>query len=196
MDIKFLGYQLEVMWECQFDKLLPTWANIKTPLIPYILRPKLSEQEIISGIQTGDIFGFIVADVSTPTEIAQKMKDFPPIIKRETITQDYLTPFMKNQIKLEKPQLNTFKRETLIQCFNAKEKLLITPLAQYYISKGLIISNVKKFIQYIPKKSLKPFVKKVTEMRIAAEKNKMQTKGNTAKIYGNSGYGKVKIRIN
>ena len=33
-------------------------------------------------------------------------------------------------------------------------------------------------------------------MPIDAEKNKMPTKGNTAKIYGNSGYGKVKFEIN
>jgi hypothetical protein len=191
MDIDFLGYQLEVMWECQFDKLLPTWKDIKTPLIPYILKPRLTENEIIEGIRSEEIFGFIVSDISTPDHIVQKMRDFPPIIKREIITKDFLTPFMKKQIEIEKPNLKEFKRETLIQCFNAKNKLLITPLAQYYLSKGLIISNIQKFIQYIPRNSLRPFVKKVTAMRIEAEKNNMPTKGNTAKIYGNSGYGKV-----
>ena len=191
MDIESLGYKLEIMWECQFDKLLPTLTEIKTPLIPFILRPSLSEENILAGIKSGELYGFLVADISTPEHLISNFKGFPPIIKRETITDEYLTPFMKNQIKLEKPELKKFTRTTLIQCFNAKNKLLLTPLVKYYLSRGILISNISMFIQYIPRKSLQPFVEKVTKMRIEAEKNNMPTKGNTAKIFGNSGYGKV-----
>jgi len=179
------------MWECQFKILLPTIQNISTPTIPDILKTGQKETDLISGIKSGSLYGFIVCTINTPTDIADQLKDFPPIIKRQKIIDSHLTPYTRNRIKLEKPNLKKFERETVVQCFNAENHLLLTSLAKYYLEKGLIISNVKTFVQYIPEKSLQPFVSHVTKMRIEAEKDNQHTKGNTAKIYGNSGYGKV-----
>ena len=50
------------------------------------------------------------------------------------------------------------------------------------------IKNVSKFLQYKPWASLKPFMSSVTEMRIAAVESGENTKGNSAKLIGNSGY--------
>jgi hypothetical protein len=194
-DIKMLGYNLEVIWECQFDKLLNSMQNIETPLIPQILKTNQTEIDILNGIKSGRLFGYIICDVQTPDHIAETLTDFPPIIKRAVLTKNHLSEYMKLRVKMEKHDLNNFKRETLIQCFNAKNHLLLTPLANYYMEKGIIISNVRKFIQYIPVKCLTPFVELVTEMRIDAEKNNLPTKGNTAKIFGNSGYGKLCERV-
>jgi hypothetical protein len=80
---------------------------------------------------------------------------------------------MKARIKMEKGDVRNFERETLIQCFNATNHLLLTPLAKYYMQKGIIISNVRQFIQYIPVKCLTPFVDLVTHMRIDAENNNL-----------------------
>ena len=194
-DIETLGYTLEVIWECQFDSLLNTIRHIETPLIPEILKTNQKETDILNGIKSGHLYGYIICDVHTPEHIAESLVDFPPIIKRAIITENHLSEYMKSRVKLEKPDLENFKRETLIQCFNATNHLLLTPLANYYMEKGIIISNVRTFIQYIPVKCLTPFVELVTQMRIDAEKNNLPTKGNTAKIFGNSGYGKLCERV-
>ena len=194
-DISRQGYKLDVIWECQFDKLLPKIQHVVTPDLHDILKISSTEQDIIEGIRSGKIFGFILCDISSPEEITEEMSDFPPLINRLKLTDEHLTPFMKKQVKLEYPNLKKFERETLVQCFNAKDHLLLTTLAQFYLEKGLSISNITKFIQYTPRKSLTPFVDHVTKMRIDAETHKVpgkpSMKGNTAKIYGNSGYGKV-----
>ena len=194
-DILKQGYQLEVIWECQFDDLLPTIQHVVTPELHDILKSRSTEKDIIEGIKSGKTFGFIQCKITSPPNVVQEMSDFPPIIKRQVITEDHLTTFMKEQIKMEKPNMKNFQRETLIQCFNADDHLLLTTLAEFYMKKGLEISNITKFIQYIPERSLTPFVNHVTKMRIDAEKHKEpgkpSMKGNTAKIYGNSGYGKV-----
>ena len=189
-DILRHGYELEVIWECQFDKLLPEIKDIETN-IPDILQKFQCEKELLAGVRSGKFFGFLVCNVSSPPAVIEEMKDFPPVIKRVNITTEYLTNYMKKQIKHEKPNAAKFERETLVQCFNAENHLLMTNLAQFYMAKGLKISNVTKFIQFIPNKSLLPFVEHVTSMRIDAEENNLPTKGNTAKIFGNSGYGKV-----
>ncbi len=190
-DIGQLGYKLEVMWECQFLKKLPELSRLETPLIPFILREKQNEKSLIEAVRANQIFGFLLCDIDCPSDVIDAMQDFPPIIRRETITDDHLTEYMKSKIKQENPGLKSFKRETLIQCFTARSYLLMTPLAHFYLKKGLVISNVQKFVQYIPRKVLLPFANHVTAMRIDAEKNNLATKGATAKGFGNSGYGKV-----
>lgn len=191
-DIGKQGYQLEVMWECQFDKLLPeiAFSGLETS-IPDILKVKQTEAELLEGVASGRLYGFLVCDVKSPPHVVKEMAEFPPVIKRMTITDEHLSEYTKSRVNAENPNQNKFERETLVQCFNAKGHLLLTTLAQFYMSKGMQLSNVQRFIQYVPRKCLAPFVKHVTNMRIQAELNGETTKGNTAKIYGNSGYGKV-----
>ena len=190
-DILNAGHQLEVIWECEWDNLLSQARNSETPLIPDILKDKQTEDDIRRGVQSGRLFGFLLCDVESPPEVIEQRKHFPPVLKREKIGFDHLTSFMREQVRREKPGLVKFERETLIQCFHAKEHLLMTPLAKYYLDNGIKITNIKKFVQYIPRRCLAPFVEHVTTMRIDAELNKMPTKGKTAKDFGNCGYGKV-----
>ncbi len=193
-DIGQQGFNLEVMWECQFDKLLPQLAN-STPetSITDILKTKQTEFDLLEGVASGRLYGFMICDVESPPSVVKEMASFPPIIKRMTVTDEHLSEYTKSRVYAESPNRRKFERETLVQCFNAKEHLLLTSLAQYYMSKGIKISNVTRFIQFVPRKCLSPFVKHVTKMRIDSEMNGETTKGNTAKIYGNSGYGKVRI---
>ena len=57
------------------------------------------------------------------------------------------------------------------------------------------IKNVSTFIQYKPAKGLEPFMRKVTDMRILATEMGEVTKGNSAKLIGNSGYVSLKNRV-
>ena len=185
------GYHLEIIWECQYDLKFSKLPYKETPYFPEILKKKTTESELIAGIESGKLFGFLLADISSPESVIDMMKEFPPIIRKMTITDDHLTSYTRNRIKIEKPNLSEFKRETLAQCFHGKQILLMTPLIQFYLSKGLKIENATKFIQYIPSSALNPFATHVTRMRIDAEKNNLPTKGSTAKVFGNSSYGKV-----
>ena len=183
--------QLEHIWECQFDKLLPLIRHVETPLIPHILVATFKETDILDSIKNNCLFGYIVADISTPDYLIPEMSNFPPIMKRMTVTNKHLTAYMEKRYKLRNPHNGKLERETVVQCFNAKNHLLLTSLAKYYLDKGLIINNITKVIQYTPRKALHQFVKHVKNMRIIAEKEGKKTKANTAKQFGNQAYGKV-----
>jgi len=185
--------QLEHIWECQFDKMLLLIRHVETPLIPHILMSTLKDTDILKSIKNNILFGYIVADISTPAHLISEMSNFPPIIKRMTVTNTHLTEYMANRYKLRSPHNPKFERETVVQCFNAKNHLLLTSLAKYYMEKGLIITNITKVVQYTPRKALHQFVKHVKKMRILAEKAGKKTKANTAKQFGNQAYGKVNI---
>ena len=194
-DILRLGYSLDVIWECEWKRLARELDRTETSLIPDILKVNQTEADILNGIRTGRLYGFIIADIQSPPDVIEEMYDFPPIITRRVLGEEHLTPFMAAQVKREHPDLKKFKRETLIQCFSAENHLMMTPLAQYYIEQGLVIKNITKFVQYIPNDCIAPFVQHVTAMRIDAELNNLPTKGNTSKIFGNCGYGKVVLMV-
>ena len=190
-DIARLGYKLEYIWSCQWRKIRTKLKAFETPRLPRILKTKDTEELILKGIMDETLFGYIVCDVRSPENIVRKWKIFPPVIKRATLNESHLTEFTKTQVEKEynETPTSTFKRTTLIQCFNDDQHLLFTPLARFYIQEGLELSNISIFIQYHPNKCLKPFIDKCTKMRIEAEKKSEQLKGNTAKIIGNAGYG-------
>ena len=56
---------------------------------------------------------------------------------------------------------------------------------------GIKIKNITKFIQFQPARVLEGFAQHVIRMRTDAEKKGETTKSLTAKVFGNSGYGKV-----
>ena len=177
--------QIHIMWEHDFKPDI----SIKTRMPRILLND--TESSLLEAVQSEEVFGFLVCSVKTPDHLIKQFDDasflFPPVIQRTKITEDILSPFMKAQmIQQERKPGQT----TLIQTYNGEDILVMTPLAKFYLDNGIEISNVKQFIQYIPGKGLAPFVNKVTAMRIEATYENDNAKQLTAKLYGNSSYGK------
>ena len=180
------------IYECQWKALLKEIEDKETKSLPHVLEKKHTDEEILSSIKDDRLFGYLIVDIMTPPELIETYKNFPPIIKKFTITDDALSPYMAERWRKRSPGLK-LSRETVIQCFNATEHLIMTPLVKHYLAIGLKITKIHKIVQYQPAKALAPFVTRVTEMRLEAERSKKMTKANSAKIFGNSGYGKVYI---
>ena len=146
-----------------------------------------TEETLLEAIKSGVVFGFIIADVRTPNSIIEQHKRdgflFPPVITRRTLTNEHLSPFMAQRYTEE----GRTPAETVIQSYHGDQVFLLTSLVQFYLENGIQVSNITKFIQYQPGKALKPFVEKVTRMRIEATKDGDDSKGMVAKLTGNSG---------
>ena len=61
----------------------------------------------------------------------------------------------------------------------------MSTMVKLYLQRGMVVSNVSKFIQYTAGRGLRPFVEKVVSMRTAAKKSKDEAKSLTAKLFGN-----------
>lgn len=190
-DLKSLNIEMEVIWSCEFKRQLPKISKTETPSsLNLILQQNQSESDLLTAIKNGRVFGLLVCDLSCPPEISEKFHNFPPFVNRMTLTEEHLTDFMKEKLFKERGVTN-LKQETLVQVFNAKEYLLLSAVAQEYMKWGIVVSNIRWFMQYEKAEVLRPFADAVTAMRIEAEKVGDSTKSTTAKIFGNSGYGKV-----
>ena len=74
----------------------------------------------------------------------------------------------------------------------AEKILLYSPLLKWYLNHGLQVTKIYKYISYTPGRPFKWFPEEVSSARRAADndKNKKQL-GDTAKLKGNSFYGKM-----
>ena len=109
---------------------------------------------------------------------------FPPIVSRREIDDDMLSPYMKELVDKVKGRKTG---PTPIQTYHGKNLFLMTPLVRFYLNLGLKVTNITKFVQYVPGKCLLPFANKVVQLRSEATDDKNDAKQMTAKLFGNAG---------
>ena len=148
---------------------------------------KLIKKTVLKGIKDDEIFGFIRCDVTSPDAMIKKhMKNqflFPPVITKQTIGDEMLSPFMK-----ELNQNSKLKQEASpVQTYHGTNLFLFTPLVKLYMELGMKISNVKEVVQYYPGKCFLPFANRVVQLRSEATRDGDDAKQLTAKLFGNAG---------
>ena len=108
---------------------------------------------------------------------------FPPVITKQVIGDEMLSPFMKELI-----QNSNLKQEASpVQTYHGTNLFLFTPLVKMYMEMGLKISNVREVIQYYPGKCFLPFADRVVQLRSEATRDGDDAKQLTAKLFGNAG---------
>ena len=138
----------------------------------------------MQAIKEDEIFGFIRCDVTSPKAMIEKHLRsgflFPPVITKQVIEEDMLSPLMKD--------LNAEESDaTPVQTYHGKNVFLFTPLVKLYMDMDLVISNVTEVVQYFPGKCFLPFANRVVQLRSEATRDGDDAKQLTAKLFGNSG---------
>ena len=175
---------LHLMYGCQWEKQRSAYKQLPTHMFPQLSLDYSTDDELLSGIKNGELYGFIKCDVDSLKEFIEKYLhlNFPPVIRRHTVVKNMMSEYMRQRFI-------SYGRKTginiLIQSFHGKSLILFSPLAQFYIQLGLKLSNVQYFIQYQPYRCLEVFTKQVTSMRIAADYESNDEKSTTAKLVGN-----------
>ena len=125
-----------------------------------------TEREILEMIQDGSLFGFLMADIYAPPDLAKKMEHFPAIFRKAYIRREDLgakmCKFLTDQGLLEKPKLE------YVSAHKGTSLLVNSLLAKWYLDIGMVIENVEYFFEFTPTTALAPFVDLVCEKRYAA----------------------------
>ena len=113
-----------------------------------------------------------------------------PIFKNSLVGREDVGEHMKRYLeasgKLKQPQ------RQLIGSFHVTGLLLGTPLLQWYLQKGLIVTKVHLLVEYTPEKTFQPFVEQVTAARCNGDENvDCNILSDLYKLLGNSSYGKT-----
>ena len=144
------------------------------------------QDELIQNVLNDKLFGFFEVDIEVPDQLRDKFSEFCPLFVISEVSQhmkDYKINTGRKMIKNNKKLLGVMKAEKI---------LLYSPLLKWYLNHGLQVTKIHRYISYTSGRPFKWFPEDVSSARRAADqdKNKKQL-GDTAKLKGNSFYGKM-----
>ena len=187
------GFCVRFIWECQWKRLSLEEDVIFIQTLKSVQpRRRLLFQKILKGVQSSELFGFVLADIYTPKHLKSFFNEFPPIFKNAMVGSEDIGELMEGFAKenglLKKP------RRMLISSYFGVKILLTTLLAKWYLDHGQKLSKMYKFIEYTPKKTFEKFALDVSDAQRGGNRDSSKTiLANTWKLIGNSGYSAVLV---
>jgi hypothetical protein len=141
-------------------------------------------------VKDGTCFGLVECDIHVPESKKVFFAEMTPIFKNIEVGREDIGEFMKKFTVENK--LLTSPRRTLIGSYIGEEILLATPLLQWYLKKGLVVTNIYQVIEYTPVACFEKFGLKVSEARRNGDRDPEQSiTSETMKLLGNAAYEKT-----
>ncbi len=135
--LSHLNFEVNVMWECSYKKLLilnkglREFARNKMPIFSKKYPNKVSEEQILHCVRTGEFVGFAECDIEIPNKLPESLEtdmpseeyfdDYPPLFARTKVTFEQMSPVMKEYII--KQGLSMGPRKALLSGLRAKRVL-------------------------------------------------------------------------
>ena len=149
------------------------------------------QDEIIQNVLNDKLFGFFQVDIEVPEQKRKRFSEFSPLFIISEVPEYQIPQHMKDyKINTGRKMIKNNKK--LLGVMKAEKILLYSPLLKWYLNHGLQVTKIHRYISYTSGRPFKWFPEEVSSARRAADqdKNKKQL-GDTAKLKGNSFYGKM-----
>ena len=149
------------------------------------------KDKLIQNVQNDNLFGFFQVDIEVPEQLLDKFSEFSPLFILSGVPEDQIPQHMQGY-KINTGRKKIKNNKKLLGVMKAEKILLYSPLLKWYLNHGLQVTKIHKYISYTSGRPFKWFPEEVSDARRAADqdKNKKQL-GDTAKLKGNSFYGKM-----
>ena len=149
------------------------------------------KDKLIQNVLNDKLFGFFQVDIEVPEQLLDKFSEFSPLFILSEVREDQIPQHMQDY-KINTGRKKIKNNKKLLGVMKAEKILLYSPLLKWYLNHGLQVTKIHKYISYTPGRPFKWFPEEVSGARRAADqdKNKKQL-GDTAKLKGNSFYGKM-----
>jgi hypothetical protein len=142
---------------------------------------------LIEDVKDGDFFGFVEVDIETPKHLWNKFAEFPPIFLNTEVEEN--SAYMRDLRSLLDKAMPKSNRK-LISTFSAKKIVLYTPLLQFYLKEGLIVTKVHSLIKAKPNKCFAGFADWVSDARRDGDADPAKAViAEAVKLTGNSAFG-------
>ena len=149
------------------------------------------KDEIIQNVLNDKLFGFFEVDIEVPEQKRKLFSEFCPLFVISEVPEDQIPQHMKDyKINTGRKMIKNNKK--LLGVMKTEKILLYSPLLKWYLNHGLQVTKIHRYISYTSGRPFKWFPEEVSSARREADndKNKKQL-GDTAKLKGNSFYGKM-----
>ena len=150
----------------------------------------MTEAEIKNKIKDGSLFGLVECDIHVPEELKDYFSEMTPIFKHATISKDDVSPLMQ-QYADHNGLMNT-PTKSLIGSYTGEKIMLATPLLQWYIEHGLVVTKIYQTVEFQPQACFQKFADDVSNARRSGDVDlTLFIIAETMKLLGNSAYGKM-----
>ena len=149
------------------------------------------KNEIIQNVLNDKLFGFFEVDIEVPEQKRKRFSEFCPLFVISEVPEEQIPQHMKDY-KINTGRKKIKNNKKLLGVMKTEKILLYSPLLKWYLNHGLQVTKIHRYISYISGRPFKWFPEEVSSARRDADndKNKKQL-GDTAKLKGNSFYGKM-----
>lgn len=184
-----LGHKVFEMCECEWNTIKKTTSHLNSTRCFY-KKGFMTEKQIIADVEKGVLFGLVQVDIETPEHLKDHFKEMTPIFKNIEVSIEASGEHM-HTFAVENNLFKPAKR-MLIGSYFAEKILFGTPLLQWYLEHGLVVTKVHQVIQYDPDNTFQSFVDEVTNARREGDHNPdSKILSDLYKLCGNSSYGKT-----
>ena len=149
------------------------------------------KDKLIQNVLNDKLFGFFEVDIEVPEQKRKRFSEFCPLFILDEVPEEQIPQHMKDyQINTGRKKIKNNKK--LLGVMKAEKILIYSPLLKWYLNHGMQVTKIHRYISYISGRPFKWFPEEVSSARRDADndKNKKQL-GDTAKLKGNSFYGKM-----
>ena len=149
------------------------------------------KDELIQNVLNDKLFGFFQVNIEVPEQLLDKFSEFSPLFILSEVPEDQIPQHMR-YYKINTGRKKIKNNKKLLGVMKAEKILLYSPLLKWYLNHGLQVTKIHKYISYTSSRPFAWFPEEVSSARRDADqdKNKKQL-GDTAKLKGNSFYGKM-----
>ena len=192
-DLSSIGI-LITMRSCQWNAM-KSGLVYKSSISTFYNTKKITEANIMNAVASGEFYGLIQVDVTSPPDVIEHFLklNHPPVFKHICVEEDMINATFRQKLVEKKVKFPLEKQLTL--CFNAEGYLMSTDLAQFYLEKGMKLSNLQLAIEYPRTQPLANFVNLVTAKRKEATRLKDNNLQQTYKLVMNSSYGRLGLNL-
>ena len=149
------------------------------------------KDKLIQNVLNDKLFVFFQVEIEVPEQLRKHFSEFSPLFILDEVPEEQIPQHMKDyQINTGRKKIKNNKK--LLGVMKAEKILLYSPLLKWYLNHGLQVTKIHRYISYTSSRPFAWFPEEVSSARRAADndKNKKQL-GDTAKLKGNSFYGKM-----
>lgn len=148
----------------------------------------MSDRSVLDYVKSGQLFGAIEVDIFVPDDLKSFFSEMPPVFKNVVVKRQDIGAYMESF--LVESGTDYKDRRYLIGSMFGEKILLITPLLQWYLEHGLIVTRIYQVIEFNPVRAFQSFADRVSEDRRNGDRDpSLKAIADTSKLIGNSFYG-------
>ena len=200
-------HQVVEIWECEFRQYCrqhPQIYDFMDARRPGFFREhkgKITENAVLEGVVNGELFGMVEVDIRVPKQWSSHFRhptlspydyfrEMSPLFCSTDIAFDDIGAH--KQAHIREYQLSDQPRRLLVGGMKARQILLATPLLQWYLKHGLVVTKIYQVVEFQQQRCFREFVKEVSDARRQGDTDQdTAIIADTMKVIGCSGYGSL-----